>query len=459
MYIIIFIKNIVKMGVDICKKNFCIDADYLDSKKQSNNILSTNMINNINNNNSENHQVIDSRNYITINKNNIIILSDYSKKFFHTKIDDIMNIEKEDYLKKIILIQRFFRKYIKLRKKSINFNQSSIVIPHLFNNKYKNSQKSFDTLFFRAASKEQFIYSSKLTKKSDLYNKYAPFNLITKKHIKYKYYGYLKKSKEFPNKNIKSGFGITKYVDGSVLTGNFLNNKANGICLYQDKMNGDFIGEYEDDIPNGFGIYKNEGKITYGYFHENYLEEIGFEEADDNTKYFGEYKQSEKSGIGKFIFNDGTIYEGEWENNSINGYGIISYPDNKVYMGHLDEGIMEGYGEFFWKTTPDCLKRYIGEYHNDKREGFGVFIWTVTPMIEAYVGFWKEGKMDGLGIKIENENYMYGIWKDKKREVPLKGAKFFSQYIKNEDINKIKILKMKKNKLKEMILKLALIQC
>ena len=74
MYIIIFIKNIVKMGVDICKKNFCIDADYLDSKKQSNNILSTNMINNINNNNSENHQVIDSRNYITINKNNIIIL-------------------------------------------------------------------------------------------------------------------------------------------------------------------------------------------------------------------------------------------------------------------------------------------------------------------------------------------------------------------------------------------------
>jgi hypothetical protein len=224
-------------------------------------------------------------------------------------------------------------------------------------------------------------------------------------------------------------------------------------------MNGDFIGEYEDDIPNGFGIYKNEGKITYGYFHENYLEEIGFEEADDNTKYFGEYKQSEKSGIGKFIFNDGTIYEGEWENNSINGYGIISYPDNKVYMGHLDEGIMEGYGEFFWKTTPDCLKRYIGEYHNDKREGFGVFIWTVTPMIEAYVGFWKEGKMDGLGIKIENENYMYGIWKDKKREVPLKGAKFFAPYIKNEDVNKIKILKMKKNKLKEMILKLALIQC
>ena len=448
------------MGVDICKKNFCIDADYLDSKKQSNNILSTNMINNINNNNSENHQVIDSRNYITINKNNIIILSDYSKKFFHTKIDDIINIEKEEYIKKIILIQRFFRKFMKLRKKLVNVNQSSIVIPHFINNKYKSSQKSFDTLFFRAASKEQFIYSSKLTKKSDLYNnKYAPFNLITKKHIKYKYYGYLKKSKEWPNKNIKSGFGITKYVDGSVLTGNFLNNKANGICLYQDKMNGDFIGEYEDDIPNGFGIYKNEGKITYGYFHENYLEEIGFEEADDNTKYFGEYKQSEKSGIGKFIFNDGTIYEGEWENNSINGYGIISYPDNKVYMGHLDEGIMEGYGEFFWKTTPDCLKRYIGEYHNDKREGFGVFIWTVTPMIEAYVGFWKEGKMDGLGIKIENENYMYGIWKDKKREVPLKGAKFFSQYIKNEDINKIKILKMKKNKLKEMILKLALIQC
>jgi len=441
------------MGVDICKKKFCIDADYLDNKKQTN-ILSTSMLNNTNNNN-ENHQVIDSRNFITINKNNYYILSDYSKKFFYKKKADLFDDEKEcsDYINKIILIQRFFRKYLKSKKKV------NVVIPHLILKKYSYSQKSLDTFFYRAASKEQFIYSSKQTKKSDFNNKYAPFNLITKKYIKYKYYGYLKKSKECPNKNIKSGFGIIKYVDGSIFTGNFLNNKANGICLYQDKINGDFIGEYEDDIPNGFGIYKNEGKITYGYFQENYLEEIGFEEADDNTKYFGEYERSEKSGIGKFIFNDGTIYEGEWLNNSINGYGIIIYPDNKIYMGHLEEGIMEGYGEFFWKTTPDCLKRYIGEYHNDKREGFGVFIWTVTPIIEAYVGFWKEGKMDGLGIKIEDDNYMYGVWKDKKREISLKNAKFFSQYIKNEDINKIKILKMKKNKLKEMILKLALIQC
>ena len=288
------------MGVDICKKKFCIDADYLVNKQQSN-ILSTSMINNTNNNNNENHQVIDSRNFITINKNNYYILSDFSKKFFYKNKIDLFSDEKKcsDYIKKIELIQRYFRKYLKSRKKStINANQS-IVIPHLIYKKYSYSQKSFDTFFYRAASKEQFIYSSKLTKKSDFNNKYAPFNLITKKYIKYKYYGYLKKSKEFPNKNIKSGFGIIKYVDGSVFTGNFKNNKANGICLYQDKMNGDFIGEYEDDIPNGFGIYKNEGKITYGYFQENYLEEIGFEEADDNTKYFGEYERSEKSGIGE----------------------------------------------------------------------------------------------------------------------------------------------------------------
>ena len=233
------------MGINICKKKICIDVDYLNTKND--NYISTNMINITINNNGD-HQVTD------------------NKKFFYNsnnKIDLFKNInENSNYIKKIILIQKNFRKFVKFKQKSVISNKKEALLNlHQFTHiKMKSSLKSLESFFYRAASKEQFIYSRDLTRKSDRdpNNKYAPFNLLTKKYVKYKYYGYLKKSPEFPNKNIKSGFGIIKYVDGSIFTGKFTNNKSNGICLYQDNINGDFIGEYVDNIPNGFGIYKNE---------------------------------------------------------------------------------------------------------------------------------------------------------------------------------------------------------
>ena len=82
---------------------------------------------------------------------------------------------------------------------------------------------------------------------------------------------------------------------------------------------------------------------------------------------------------------------------------------------------MEGFGEFFWKKN----KKYIGYYNNGKRNGFGIYIFKGEEMIKiplksetisentglsAFIGLWKDGKMDGLGMKISTKEIKYGIW-------------------------------------------------
>ena len=88
---------------------------------------------------------------------------------------------------------------------------------------------------------------------------------------------------------------------------------------------------------------------------------------------------------------------------------------------------MDGFGEFFWKDD----KRYIGNYKNDKRNGFGIFIFKSNNIknsisvceienindnninsISAYIGFWKNGNMDGFGMKVSTAGIKYGIWEN-----------------------------------------------
>jgi hypothetical protein len=66
---------------------------------------------------------------------------------------------------------------------------------------------------------------------------------------------------------------------------------------------------------------------------------------------------------------------------------------------------MDGYGEFSWKDG----NKYFGYYVSDKKEGFGVFYWPNAEKI--FVGFWKNGKQEGVGIKLARGKIKYSLWK------------------------------------------------
>jgi hypothetical protein len=84
---------------------------------------------------------------------------------------------------------------------------------------------------------------------------------------------------------------------------------------------------------------------------------------------------------------------------------------------------MDGYGEFHW---PDG-KKYFGYYVKDKKDGFGVFYWPNN--CKVYLGGWKNGKQDGLGILLFNNGAVkYGIWINGNWVKWLRGSYEFEKY-------------------------------
>ena len=294
-----------------------------------------------------------------------------------------------------------------------------------------------------------------------------PFNIKNKMRMKYKYSGYVyknhqtKKEKVYQNSSsfseeninnnkedksgiVKEGFGKFIFNDGTEFCGIFHNNilqnygkytsinrkeKNDKEIIITDNNNyEEFIGEYNDYIPDGFGIYKNfiTSLNVKGIFKGNNISGIGIEDSvEGDYIYYGEFKNNKKEGYGTIEWKDGSKYQGEFKDNQINGYGMIKFPNNKFYQGQVKNARMEGFGEFFWKDE----KRYIGNYKNDKRNGFGIYIFkddkqqspinnksfkksSLLDNFCSYIGFWKNGNMDGFGMIVTLQEVRYGLWEN-----------------------------------------------
>ena len=328
-------------------------------------------------------------------------------------------------------------------------------------------------------------------------NNPIPFNIKNKFGImQYKYSGYVKKKSktndelnsinsvekgnlENEESLVKEGFGKFHFKDGSEFCGIFhnnifqnygkylfLNNKENNIIKQGDKeilitdnnINyEEFIGEYKNYIPEGFGIYTNlitNLKIT-GIFGQNGLYGIGIENSvEGGYTYYGEFKNNKKEGIGTILWKDGSKYEGQFNNNQMNGYGMMEFPEKNYYQGEIKNGKIEGFGQFFWSDK----RKYVGHYKNDKRNGFGVYIFKNNEgqnddfydefdmsNSSAFIGFWKNGTMDGFGMMIIHSEIKYGIWENGFKKKNLENNTSLLSYAKwmNKRYNKLFIEKPK----------------
>ncbi len=95
--------------------------------------------------------------------------------------------------------------------------------------------------------------------------------------------------------------GVQTFDNGDIYTGEFLNGKKHGHGVLKTQSNRTYDGEWEYDLPHGFGIntFPN-GKI-----------------------YRGEYKEGKPFGEGQWIYSDGSTYTGKWIN------GEFVNPNNK----------------------------------------------------------------------------------------------------------------------------------
>ena len=444
---------------------------------------------NSNNENFDDKQINKDKYKKIVNENGVLtsqnakpaLSTSYSNNYVTNK-----TIIDEKYLQNVIKIQSYFKKYLVQKskyeenKENEDENKESEEDENKESEKdkikFKNIDKE-DSLIFRmnlAVSETVFssnsFHNSQISENTNNKNSKEdtfivfPFNIKNKRKMNYKYSGYVyKKNKNKKSEKqssleeekgsndkkeksglIKEGFGKFIFNDGSEFCGIFHENilqqygkytniNKNGgnrndkEIIITDNLNyEEYIGEYKDYVPNGFGIYKNyitNLKIT-GIFKNNTFSDIGIEEsAEGGYTYYGDFINNKKEGYGTMIWKDGAKYQGEFKNNQANGYGIIEYPDNKYYQGEVKNGRMDGFGEFFWKDE----KRYIGNYKNDKRNGFGIFIIrpnenqsTAVPSkrrsninnYSAYIGFWKNGNKDGFGMTANFNEIKFGLWEN-----------------------------------------------
>ena len=457
-----------------------------NSTNNNNNIVRKN---NSNNENFDDKQINKDKYKKIVNENGVLtsqnakpaLSTSYSNNYVTNK-----TIIDEKYLQNVIKIQSYFKKYLVQKnkyeenKENEDENKESEEDENKESEKdkikFKNIDKE-DSLIFRmnlAVSETVFssnsFHNSQISENTNNKNSKEetyivfPFNIKNKRKMNYKYSGYVyKKNKNKKSEKqssleeekgsndkkeksglIKEGFGKFIFNDGSEFCGIFHENilqqygkytniNKNGgnrndkEIIITDNLNyEEYIGEYKDYVPNGFGIYKNyitNLKIT-GIFKNNTFSDIGIEEsAEGGYTYYGDFINNKKEGYGTMIWKDGAKYQGEFKNNQANGYGIIEYPDNKYYQGEVKNGRMDGFGEFFWKDE----KRYIGNYKNDKRNGFGIFI--IRPNenqsiavpskrrnninnYSAYIGFWKNGNKDGFGMTANFNEIKFGLWEN-----------------------------------------------
>jgi hypothetical protein len=71
--------------------------------------------------------------------------------------------------------------------------------------------------------------------------------------------------------------------------------------------------------------------------------------------------------------------------------------------------MMNGLGEFCWKDG----KKYFGFYRNDRKEGFGIYSWKEPKKI--FIGFWADGKQNGVGKYMDCQRIKFGIWENGKK--------------------------------------------
>lgn len=222
---------------------------------------------------------------------------------------------------------------------------------------------------------------------------------------------------------MRDGFGVLSLKDISKYIGEFKENVVFGFGILYDSEKGKSVGYWDDFKANGLGYYIaangcsskgnwiNDRLDGYGIeidlvahyegeYSEGVQQGIGIKIIEERGTYIGEVDES-LYGIGTFVFKDGRKYEGEWKNNKLNGFGVISLPNKKSW--------------------------FEGEFIDDKREGFGVFY---SPK-KIYVGMWKNSKLEGETIIIQDNIIKKQYWENGKvvKNLPNDYKIFYEKYI------------------------------
>lgn len=169
--------------------------------------------------------------------------------------------------------------------------------------------------------------------------------------------------------NCKTGFGKLRYSDGATYTGDFEQFQFHGFGTFYHPKGDSYVGGWLFGKKNGKGIY----------------------EYADKSKYEGEFLENKKQGLGIYTWPGGetslkvNFFQGEPE-----GPGELTIAGGIKLFGVYRKGIIfDGKGIFIYKDG----SKYIGEWKSGKRNGVGILMGSDGNILKT--GNWKDDQYFG----------------------------------------------------------------
>lgn len=202
--------------------------------------------------------------------------------------------------------------------------------------------------------------------------------------------------------NLFEGFGV--YIKGNdIYIGTFTGSKPNGFLNWYKNKVLYYSGEWLDGKFDGKGsLYKEDGSIKQGFWSCGKLLLTHTKQQTEEGVFDGYILNNLPEGLGKMCYKDSSCYDGEWSRGKWSGRGKF-YSKNDTIVGTWQEGKLNS--EACYKT-PDFV--YTGEWLDNKPDGLGYLIASDS---SYYYGDWSSGMRNGFGYMcFANSDSYSGEW-------------------------------------------------
>ena len=187
--------------------------------------------------------------------------------------------------------------------------------------------------------------------------------------------------------NMLNGQGEYR-VDGRIYSGMFVNDKlTTGTCTLSDGRI--FQGEFEDSWMRGTCKWRD-GRVGEGEFENFVMNGEATLTTPSVEVYDGGWVDGKKHGKGTLTFSNGKVYDGNWMKDKKHGKGKLTTRSGEVYDGGWKNDMKHGEG----KLTSRSLGDYDGGWKNDMKDGRGTLTFSNG---QGYVGEWKDDMKHGEG--------------------------------------------------------------
>jgi hypothetical protein len=195
-----------------------------------------------------------------------------------------------------------------------------------------------------------------------------------------------------------------------------------------------YIGQFVDNLRHGYGLLVfSDGSFFEGNFANDNLNGLGTMFYPDGSYYHGNFKESEKYGNGTFYGTNQEIVKGYFKKNIITGQATVIYPDKAQYVGELTDYKKEGTGKFIFQnedfyegTFKDDLFEGKGRFHRKKDDTVFEGNWQMNQLINPCKIYYAnlslyEGEVfkflkHGEGRLKEFEKTYEGVWENDLKE-------------------------------------------